>query len=193
MGRAPGMTLPRRHMAIGMLNAGMTAREVARQFHVSDLTISSLKSRYQLTGDVKDMQRSGRQLKTTLAEYSYIVVTSRQNRFVSSRRLANHLRNSTGTRICVRTVRNRLHAARLHGRRPHVGIPLTRRHRRVAWARIHKRWNRAHWNGVPFTDESIFNLSFADGRLRVWRRKGERFDPENVIQRDRYGGGIVMI
>jgi DNA-binding NarL/FixJ family response regulator len=38
MGRAPGMTLPRRHMVIGMLNAGMTAREVARQFHVSEST-----------------------------------------------------------------------------------------------------------------------------------------------------------
>ena len=38
-----------------------------------------------------------------------------------------------------------------------------------------------------------FNVEFADGRIRVWRRKGERYDPANIIQRDRYGGGSVMI
>ena len=36
MGRAPGMTLGRHQMAIGMLNADVTAREVARQFNVSE-------------------------------------------------------------------------------------------------------------------------------------------------------------
>jgi hypothetical protein len=35
MERAPGTTLPRRHMATGMLNAGMTALAVALQYHVS--------------------------------------------------------------------------------------------------------------------------------------------------------------
>lgn len=141
MGRVPGMTLDRRQMAIGMLNAGVTAREVARQFNVNESTISRLKTRYQLTGNVKDMPRSGRPRKTTLAEDRYIVVTSRRNRFMCSRRLAESVRNATGTRVCDRTVRNRLRAARLHGRRPHVGIPLTRRHRQdqVTWARLHHR------------------------------------------------------
>ena len=36
-------------------------------------------------------------------------------------------------------------------------------------------------------------MSSADGRVRVWRRRGERLDPVNVIQRDRYGGGSVMV
>ena len=49
------------------------------------------------------------------------------------------------------------------------------------------------WNQVVFTDESRFNLKYADERLRVWRRDGERMDPANVIQHDRFGGGSVMI
>ena len=36
-------------------------------------------------------------------------------------------------------------------------------------------------------------MSSADGRVRVWRRRGERLDPLNVIQQDRYGGGSVMV
>ncbi len=31
------------------------------------------------------------------------------------------------------------------------------------------------------------------GDLESGRRKGERFDANNVMQRDRYGGGSVMI
>ncbi|XP_041354587.1 E3 ubiquitin-protein ligase rnf213-alpha-like [Gigantopelta aegis] len=34
---------------------------------------------------------------------------------------------------------------------------------------------------------------FADGRRCVWRRRGERYDSDNVIQHDRYGGGSVMV
>lgn len=38
---------------------------------------------------------------------------------------------------------------------------------------------------VLFTDELRFNVDFADGKVRVWQRKKERFEPENAIQRDR--------
>ena len=123
------------------------------------------------------------------------MTSSRRNRFLSSTKIAGLIRNTTGTRICLRTVRNRLRAARLRGRRPYVGVPLTRnhRHKRLNWARAHRQWTRRQWNQVVFTDESCFNLKFADGRVRVWRRDGERMDPANVIQHDRLGGGSIMV
>ena len=46
---------------------------------------------------------------------------------------------------------------------------------------------------VLFSDEPRFNLSFTDGKQRVWRRPGECVDEANVIERHRYGGGSVMI
>ena len=46
---------------------------------------------------------------------------------------------------------------------------------------------------VLFTDESRFNVQFADGRLRVWRWAGERMDENSIFERGRYGGGSVMI
>ncbi len=195
MGRRAGMTLERRQMAIGMLTAGMKVRDVARHFLVHECTIGRLKRRFLETGAVADRPRSGRPRKTTPREDRFIVTSSRRNRFMSSRQLLQRVRATTGTRISDTTVRNRLRSARLRGRRPYVGVPLTLRHRaeRLAWARTHLRWTRQRWNEVVFTDESRFNLQFADGRKRVWRRKGERNDPANVIQRDRYGGGSVMI
>lgn len=44
-----------------------------------------------------------------------------------------------------------------------------------------------------FSDESRFNLSRSDGRTRVYRRKGERYADCCVVERDRFGGGSVMV
>ncbi len=44
-----------------------------------------------------------------------------------------------------------------------------------------------------FTDESRFCLRRADGRERVYRRRGERYADACVRQVDRYGGGSVMV
>ena len=46
---------------------------------------------------------------------------------------------------------------------------------------------------VLSSDESSFNLSHHDGRIRVFRRKGERFADNCLIGRDRFGGGSVMV
>ena len=123
--RQPGMMFEQRERAIGMLTAGMLARDVARHFQRHESTISRLLNRFQQTGNLVDRPRAGRPLKTTLREDRFLTTSSRCNMFLSSRKLGRLLRNATGTRICNRTVRNRLHATRLKACRPYVGIPLT--------------------------------------------------------------------
>ena len=44
-----------------------------------------------------------------------------------------------------------------------------------------------------FTDESRFLLRRSDGRVRVFRRRRERFSDNRKIRQDRYGGGSVMV
>ena len=119
--RRPGMTFERRKGAIDMLTAGMSARDVARHFQRHESTISRLLNRFQQTGNVADRPRSGRPRKTTLQEDRFLTTSSRCNRFLISGNLDHLLRNATGTRVCDRTVRNRLHAARLKASRPYVG------------------------------------------------------------------------
>ena len=80
------------------------------------------------------------------------------------------------------------------------GVPSLRLHtvtlqhckRRRQWVRVLQGWTRRQWRNVLFSDESAFNVSFADGRVRTWSRRGERLDHDNV-ERDRYGGGSVMV
>ena len=72
-------------------------------------------------------------------------------------------------------------------RKPYVGQVLTARHRavRLQFAQRHFRWGRQQWARVLFSDESRFNLSHHDGRIRVFRRRGERFA-------DNWGGSVMV-
>ena len=121
----PGMTFEQRERAIGMLTAGMSARDVARYFQRHESAISRLLNKFQQTGNIADRPRLGILRKTMPREDRFLTTSSRRNRFLSSRKLGRLLRNATGTRVCDRTVRNRLHAARLKACRPYVDIPLT--------------------------------------------------------------------
>ena len=64
-----------------------------------------------------------------------------------------------------------------------MGQVLTARHRAA----------RLQWARVLFSDESRFNLSRHDGQIRVFRRRGEHFADKCLIERDRFGGGSVMV
>ena len=96
--------------------------------------------------------------------------------------------NTVGThnrQISPKTVGSRLREIGLRARRPYVGLPLTqaRRLRRMAWLTAH----------APRLFPMRFTLYRADGRRRVYRRRGERFADACVVERDRFGGGSVMV
>ena len=58
--RRPEMTFEQRERAIGMLTAGMSARDIAGHFQRHESSISRLLNRFQQTGNVADRLRSVR-------------------------------------------------------------------------------------------------------------------------------------
>ncbi|GFT33781.1 transposable element Tcb1 transposase [Trichonephila clavipes] len=65
-----------------------------------------------------------------------------------------------------------------------LGLPLTQNHRRLSrqWCYEIRMWV-AEWNEVVFTDESRICLQHNDGRIRVWRHRGERMLNSYVMHR----------
>lgn len=187
----PRLSEDQRNQAIGMLRAGVSVALVSRAFGCSRQTIFSLRNRYLQTGRVQDRQRSGRPRVTTRRRDNYIRLTHLRRRFLPATDTARALG------ITAQTVRNRLREANppIQARRPYTGQVLTARHRvaRLNWARQHRIFRRQDWRRVLFSDECRFNLSHADGRERVYRRNGERFVDVCVRERDRFGGGSIMV
>lgn len=79
--------------------------------------------------------------------------------------------------------------------RPAVRGVLTPHHmrERLAWCQARVHWNHHQWRHVMFTDESRFYLQPQSRRQRVYRRQGERYIAECILQRDSHRGGSVMI
>ena len=125
----------------------------------------------------------------------YINLLTRRNPFYSAPRVLRDVRQARGINVGVQTIRNRLHDSGLKARRPNVVPVLTQRHRQTwsQWAREHRGWTLNQWSRVLFSDKSRFTVDHNDGRIRVWRRRGERFHPQFAVAHNRWGAGPVMI
>ena len=183
----PRLLQNERERAVGMFQAGMTQTEIANRFNCSRLKIYRLLVRVRATGTTSDRRRSGRPRETTLRQDRHITLIHLRNRFVTAVDTARRTPGIRNNRISDQTVRNRLRQSGLRWRRP--------RHRiaRLQWARARLRWRRKTWQNILFSDESKFNLKFSDGRVRIYRRRRERFADGCVKETDQLGGGGVMV
>ena len=144
--------------------------------------------RYTATGRVQERRRSGRPKKTNPRE-DRLIEQALQTRTASSSIIRRHVRVAASI-ISQQTIRNRLHGFNLRSRRPAVRSRLTPAHRA---ARRHVRWTRHQCSQVLFSDESRFTMNQNDGRLRVWRRPGQRFIDATVQEKVAFGGGSVKV
>lgn len=187
----PRLSEAERNQAIGMLRARATPVAVGRAFGCTTAVIYRLIQRMRDTGNVRDRPRAGRPRVTTPRDDRAIRLTHLRQRFLPATVTARQYH------VSGQTIRNRLRvqARPMRAYRPYTGSIIRPGHRRarLQWARRHRRWRRRNWDTVLFSDESRYNLSHADGRVRVYRRKGERFAEACVRERDRFGGGGVMV
>ena len=140
-------------------------------------TIGRLRRRFRVTGNVADRPRSGKPRVTTAAD---IVLQHLRNRRLTAA--------ATGRQYGFhpQTVRNRLrqNVQPIRAYPPYFSQILTRRHRtaRQDWCRRHLHFRCADWDLTLFSDKCRFNLNHADGRERVYRRRGERFADACTIE-----------
>ena len=187
----PRLNQNQRIQALTMLACGDNVSNVGRAFSCHKNTIIRLRQRFQQTGGVADRRRPGRPRVINPRTDRFITLTHPRRRFQTSTSSARQYG------IGKQTVLRRLKQAwqPIRPRRPYVGQVLTSRHRaaRLQWAQRHFRWGRQQEARVLFSDECRFNLSHYDGRIQVFRRRGERFAENCLIERDRFGGGSVMV
>ena len=191
------LTEVQRGQAIALLMQGQRQQQVARHFGVHVSTIERLVRHLRETGRVAIRSRSGRPRVTSQRQDRAIRLAHLRNRHLTATETVVNTLGSHNRRIHPKTVRNRLREFGLRARRPYVGLPLNRarRARRMAWvtARAPRRFPMRQWRRVLFTDESRFTLFRADGQRRLYRRCGKQFADACVFERDRHGGGSVMV
>ncbi|GFW28420.1 transposable element Tcb2 transposase [Trichonephila clavipes] len=177
------------------LEEGRSVTSVAAEFGIAHSIVSRLWRQFQTTGTAIRGFSSGRPRGTTPANDRYIVLQARRNRRQTAGEIARHTTQATGRPISRFTVAESLHGGGLFARRPVQCVPLTPAHRRrrSLWCREHPNWKDNEWGRAFFTDESRFSLSSDFHRILIWRERGSRNHPSNIIERVRYGGRGVLV
>ncbi|GFW63839.1 uncharacterized protein TNCV_3744431 [Trichonephila clavipes] len=180
---------------IGKLEEGRSVTSVAAEFGIAHSIVSRLWRQFQTTGTAIRGFSSGRPRGTTPADDRYIVLQARRNRWQTAGEIARHTTQATGRPISRFTVSRRLHDGGLFARRPVRCVPLTPAHRRrrSLWCREHRNWRDNEWGRVLFTDESRFSLSSDSHHILIWRERGSRNHPSNIIERDRGAMGLQFL
>ncbi|GFW36928.1 transposable element Tcb2 transposase [Trichonephila clavipes] len=155
---------------IGMMETGRSARRIARQLSRSDCFTSRREDHH--------TTRNARVQPTT-----------------STGAIEVQVAPSLEAPMYSRTIRRRLSEGHFGSRRPMHVLRFTTTHLRLRleWCRTRGNWTAAEWNQVVFSDESRFNLSSDDNRFRVWRPRGERFNPAFSLQRHTAPTAGVMV
>lgn len=191
------MVLPAETVAriMALVDDGRSQRYVSRSLGIPETTVRRVVQRYRETGRYTRRPGSGRPRATSSREDRFVVLQTLRNRTQTAVETAARIRRAMDVDISARTVRRRLAEMSLHSRARVTAPQLTPAHRvaRLQFAREHENWTEADWAHVMFSDESRFALHSSDGRIRVWRRRGERYAACNTAEMVPFGGGSVMV
>ncbi|GFV95576.1 transposable element Tcb1 transposase [Trichonephila clavipes] len=156
-------------------DCGLSFREISSRVGRNQTTIWRICDHWMQEGTTDQRGRSHPPQCTTPREDRQIRSMAVTDHSVTSRTVAQHVESVTHHSVSARTIRRRLQQSGLSTRRPLLGLPLTQNHRRLRrqWCDERRMW-AAEWNEVVFTDESRICLQHHDGRIRVWRHRGEK-------------------
>lgn len=180
---------------VALVEDGRSQRYAARIVGLPETTVRRAIQRYRETGQYSRRPGSGSSRIMQNIDDRFIGLQISRNPYQTAVITNRNLRNARGTVVSDRTICRRFRSLGFIARRPAIGMRLLRRHRvaRLDFARIHLVWNELQWSQVLFTDESRFMLRSVDGRRRVWRRRGERYEDGMFSERESFGGGSLMV
>ncbi|UYV64900.1 hypothetical protein LAZ67_3002334 [Cordylochernes scorpioides] len=153
-----------RGMVIGLKRAGWSIRQIAADTHLSASTVHRLWRRWLEQGNVAIYRNAGATRVTSARVDRRILRQAVAAPQATCTAILQHVQDTLDHSISTRTISRRLVANGLHSCRPLRRLPLTPPNRR----------QRLEWCRARSTDSR---------RVRVWRRRGERFNPAAIVER----------
>ena len=156
------------------------------QFSYSEIEIKTGLSRSTIFGIIKKFKSTG----------NYTNATPQRKRILDTRllrRLQRELQKAPRAPLADITNSSRLNISRATiyrgikklgynsriARVKPYHTPESRR-ARLRWCKHRKRWNLMDWRNRVWSDEVVVQIG-RNGKVRVWRRKGTAYNPQNII------------
>ena len=62
----------------------------------------------------------------------------------------------------------------------------------MAFAQQHGNWSVEDWKRVLWSDETKINRIGSDGKVYVWKQRGESISDRTTLPTVKHGGGIIL-
>lgn len=162
---------------------GKSWGEIQQITGVSKSTARSIVSKAKQEGTVENRKGCGRPPKINNRDKRMLTRNVSRNRRLSLEAVTAQFNVSrqNGNSVSCRTVRRLLNRSGW-ARRCAAVVPAINRRNRLKRLQFCSSMSEFPWHRLVFSDEVRFGLQ-SDGRVYVWRQKGQRYDPACVVQR----------
>ncbi|GBL81704.1 Transposable element Tcb1 transposase [Araneus ventricosus] len=182
------LTIQQQEAIVNGRAQGRTLLELGKN-SIHQSRISKFLKRWIDQGGVTKFFKSVRPRSTSRLFSRNVLRLSRVNTRLTAVDTACKLCDPPNPKPSVRTIRRRLQAAGLNGRRP-VRKPTKAL---VEWAKEDKYWTKTEWEDVLWSDESKYMLFGTDGIQWIHHPQDTRFNPKYQTSSMKHGGGNVMV
>lgn len=174
------------------LDSGKSNRQVALSTGLSVGTVSNYRQLHRPTLPKDSGGRPPHLSSHDKREALRLINTGKAANAVQATR---QLQDITSQTLNIQTVRRALRkddmVAVVKRKRPM--LTAQHRKRRLHFAEAHLQWTEDDWKRVVWSDETKINRINSDGRVWVWKKKGEAFSDRMVIETKKFGGGSLMV
>lgn len=184
-----------RRLCVIKKNEGKSYGKIAEELHMSKSTVKYIVLKYEKTGEVKNLHRSGRPRKTSEATDRLIVRSILTNRRLTAGEIRQDLQIGLEKDLSEELIRRRIREAGFNGRSPRKKPYLREQNKikRLAYANDMVNLGIEDWKRFLFTDESSFELHGSNGALKVWRKPDEEFKEDCLMPTFKSGRQSIMI
>lgn len=174
---------------IGRYKSGQSLKEISRQMAIHIKSVRLWVKRYEAEGHVETRPRPGRPRVTSPDDDRRLISAAEQClKKTTVKKATVTLTRELGLQCHVSTARRRLHDVGIHCYIPAIKEELTDIHQaaRLQFAEQYADIDHDFWRTVIFTDKTTFSSMSAPAR-QCWRRRGCRFNEENICERSKSG------
>jgi len=185
----------KRTQIVVLKKEGFTNEHIADRAGVHKSTVKRVWKKYNTTGLIDDLKRSGRPQILSPRKKRLVTNTLKKGLAKTATGIQKELRLSQDLQISRQTVARTLneqgYVSRVKSKKPLLSSKHIKA--RFKWAKSHENWEVEDWKNVVWSDETKFNLLNSDGKEYYWTNKPGILTPESVKPTLKYGGGSVMI
>src|SRR5271169_6128866 len=177
---------------VSLLDDGLSSRQIASRVKEARRTVDRIRA---ANRPAIQKRKGGKKTRLTANDKKNIMRIYRSGELETSHQIARKLKEDTGRDFSHDTISCALREAGLKGGGKQKKPRLLPRHKKARrdWVYAHKKWSKADWEHIIWSDEMIIEY-FGSHRWKwVWRRPGESLRDQDVEGKVKHGRGYIMI